>query len=122
MTAWVILKRFWFVLPLVGLLITVLLQRNHITAQAGDLKAAQVHVTDLTNANKGYVDALATIKQQRVDNDAIATAVAARLSGNTVRETNTRTIIEKAAANDPAVRDWGSTPVPSGVRGALRTP
>lgn len=115
-----LVKRFWYVIPLVGLLITVLVMRNDLTDKTAKLDAANVRVTDVTAANKGLSTALDKVNAARVDNDAIATAVAAKLGTNTVRETNTRTIIEKAAANDPAVRNLVDTPLPDSVRAGLR--
>lgn len=117
---WLALLKYWWVTAIGGLLITVLWQRNDLTAKNAAIHAAAVRITDLDNANKSQKAALDKIGAAKVDNDAIAAAVAAKLQGNTVRETNTRTIIEKAAANDPAIKSWYDTPVPGGVRDALR--
>lgn len=120
MTALALLKRFWYVIPLVGLLITVLVMRNDLTDKTAKLDAANTRVTDVTAANKGLSTALDQVKAARVDNDAIANAVAAKIGTNTVRETVTHTTIEKAAANDPAVKAVVDTPLPQSVRDALR--
>ena len=117
-----LLARFWYALPIAGLLVAVWFLREDNRVQAADLKAATEHVATLETANKGLSQAIDAVKAQRVDNDAIATAVAAKIANNSVREVNTRTIIEKAAANDPHVASWADTPVPDSVRQALRAP
>jgi hypothetical protein len=117
---WGALLKFWWVPLCAALVVTVLLQRNDITSKKAAIDAAATRITDLDNANRNQKAALDKVTAARIDNDAIAVAVAAKLQGNTVRETNTRTIIEKAAANDPVIRDWASEPVPGGVRDALR--
>lgn len=119
-TALTLLRKFWYVIPLVGLLITVLVMRNDLTDKTAKLDAANTRVTDVTEANKGFKEALDKVNAARVDNDAIANAVAAKIGTNTVRETVTHTTIEKAAANDPAVRTLVDTPLPDSVRNALR--
>ncbi len=116
---WAVVRKFWYVLPLVGLLLLVLWQRNSLTDKTAKLDAANVQVTSLTSANKADQDAFAALRGARVDNDAIAAAIAAKLGDNRTIETNTRTIIERAARDDPATRDWASQPVPLSVRGAL---
>lgn len=115
-----ILKRFWYVIPLLGLLITVLVMRNDLTNTHAKLDAAQVRVTDLTKANKTLSDFQAGLAAMRVDNDAIATAIAGKIQINNTREVHTREVIEKAVRNDPATRSWADSPVPVSVRAALR--
>lgn len=119
MPAW--LLRFGPYIALALLVGVVLWQRAHIAEQAGDLKVERAKVADMTEANKTLSQTIDMVTRQRVDNDAIAAAVTAALQGNTQREVQTKTIIERAVQNDPAVRDWGGVPVPSSVREALRS-
>ena len=107
-------------LAIVALIFVVLFQRNTITDRNAKVAAAAVRVADVTDANKSLAKALDATKQARIDNDAIAEAVAARIGGTQTRLVETRTIIEKAKANEPAVRAWGAVPVPVSVRQALR--
>lgn len=118
MPAWLLRFGPYFALAL--LVGVVLWQRAHIAEQAGDLKVERTKVADMTEANKTLSQTIDMVTRQRVDNDAIAEAVTARLQGNVQREVQTKTIIERAVQNDPAVRDWGGVPVPSSVREALR--
>ena len=120
MTTFAILRKFGPFLLIVALAFVILLQRNTITGKAAKLEAANAEIGNLTDANKSLNVTLKSVASRQPDNDAIATAVAAKLNGNTVREVETRTIIERAKANDPAVRAWGDAPVPSVVRDALR--
>ena len=115
------LLRFGPYIALALLVGVVLWQRAHIAEQAGDLKVERAKVADMTEANKTLSQTIDMVTRQRVDNDAIAAAVTAALQGNTQREVQTKTIIERAVQNDPAVRDWGGVPVPSSVREALRS-
>jgi len=84
-----------------------------------DLKLADTRVADVTAANAMAAKALDAAAKQRADNDAIAAAVALKLSGNAARETHTQTIIERAVASDPVSKDWSIVPVPVGVRAGL---
>lgn len=115
------LLRFGPYIALALLVGVVLWQRAHIAEQAGDLKVERAKVADMTEANKTLSQTIDMVTRQRVDNDAIAAAVTAALQGNLQREVQTKTIIERAVQNDPAVRDWGGVPVPSSVREALRS-
>lgn len=115
------LLRFGPYIALALLVGVVLWQRAHIAEQAGDLKVERAKVADMTEANKTLSQTIDMVTRRQVDNDAIAAAVTAALQGNTQREVQTKTIIERAVQNDPAVRDWGGVPVPSSVREALRS-
>lgn len=117
---WVLVKKFWWAVPLAGLAIALFFVREDLKSKSAQLDTAKTRVTDLTNANASQAKSLAAVQAQRVDNDAIATAVAAKVGTNTVHETQTRTIIEKAAQNDPVVRNLLDTPLPDSVRQALR--
>lgn len=120
MTWLTILRKFWPLLVIVPLAFVVLFQRNTITGRTAERDAAVARVADVTTANKGLSDTIASMAAARVDNDAIAEAVAKRIGNTNTRLVETRTIIEKATRNDPAVRTWGAVPVPSSVREALR--
>lgn len=119
---WALFKRFWFVIPLVALAFIVLFQRNTITGRTAERDAAQAQAAQLQETNEANQDIIEALAQARIDNDAIAEAVAARIGEVRTREVNTRTIIERAKQDDPVVRDWANEPIPSSVRGALNTP
>lgn len=114
-----IVRRFWYVIPLVGLTFALLFMRASLAHKDTELTVANAHAVDLTKANADAKLQLDKLAANRIDNDAIASAVAAKVGVNTVRETNTRTIIERAGQNDPKVSTWLREPVPSSVRGAL---
>lgn len=116
-----LLKRFWYVVPLALLGVALMITRGTLADVRGDLKAADARVQSLNEANATLSHTIDMVGRQRVDNDAIAAAVAAQLQGNVARETTTKTIIERAVQNDPATADWGSRPLPDGVRAALRS-
>lgn len=120
MTTLAILRKFWPLFVIVPLAFIVLFQRNTITGRTAERNAAVARVADVSEANKSLSHALDTVRQARVDNDAIADAVAARIGSNSARLVETRTVIERVKANEPAVRAWGAVPVPSSVREALR--
>jgi hypothetical protein len=117
-----LLARFWYVVPIVALTGAVWWLHEDNAVKAANLKAAALQVQTVTTANAGLAVAINAVKAQRIDNDAIATAVASKIGTNTVRETVTNNTIEKAVANDPKVAEWASTPVPIGVRQALSAP
>lgn len=109
--------------PLVALAIFAALflweRGNRIEAES-DAAMAKGRATALTEANRTLSRTIDMVSRQRVDNDAIAAAVAAELDKNATRETVTRTIIEKAVQNDPVANEWASSPVPDSVRQGLR--
>lgn len=115
-----ILRRFWYVVPLLGLTFALLFLRADLAHKETQLVTSKAQVADLTKANKDAQTVIAAFAQQRIDNDAIAELVAAKIKVTNVRETNYQTTIERIAANDPAVRDWRNVPVPVGVRRALQ--
>lgn len=112
--------RFWYIPALLAAAFTILWLRNDNLEKSGDLKAANVQVADLMRANKAAQVALDKVTAIRIDNDAIATAVASKIGSNTVREVHTNTVIEKAAHDDPQVRALVDTPLPDSLRQALR--
>lgn len=118
--ALLLLRKFWYVIPLAGLLIFALFQKIELTRTKANLKAAETRVTDVTLANQSLNNGLSHVRLQRIDNDAIALAVAAKVGKNEVIETHTETVIEKAAKNDPVVKTWIDAPLPNSVRDALR--
>lgn len=119
---WALFKRFWFVIPIVALAFIVLFQRNTITGRTAERDAAVKAEAQVREANRSQEETIRRMAGARIDNDAIAEAVAARIGDVRTREVNTRTIIERAKANDPQVRDWADSPIPNGVRGALNPP
>ena len=120
MTTWAFVRKFWPFGLIVALAFVVLFQRNTITGRTAERDAAQARVKDVSEANAGLQATIRTMASARVDNDAIAEAVAKRVGNTQTRLVETRTIIEKAKRDDPAVRNWGAVPVPSSVREALR--
>jgi hypothetical protein len=115
-----LLGRYWYIPALAAAIFAILWLRNDNLAKSGDLKAANTQVADLTRANKAAQQALDKVTAIRIDNDAIAAAVAAKIGTNTTREVRTNTVIEKAAANDPQVRAVTDIPLPDSLRAALR--
>jgi hypothetical protein len=98
----------------------VLWQRNTISTQGGKLNLAAQQITDLTAANASAQVTINGFAQQRIDNDAIAAAVAKRLESNRAQTEGQRQAIRNAT-NDPSVRNWANQPVPSSVRNVLET-
>lgn len=120
MTWLLFIKKFWPFGVIIVLAFAVLFMRNTITDRTAERDAAKARVADVTEANAGLKRALELAGQARIDNDAIAEAVALKLKGTQARVVEYRTTIEKVKANDPVVRAWGVVPVPSRVREALR--
>lgn len=113
------LRKFWPAIP-IAVLAAYAGYQHYQHERAEDQLSALMTVNEtLSDANNSQERSLAAVSAQRIDNDAIATAVAAKLSASVTHETNTRTIIEKAVSNDPKVADWAATPVPVVVRRAL---
>lgn len=98
----------------------VLFQRNTISTQSGKINLAAQQITDLTAANASAQAQIDKFAQQRIDNDAIAAAVAQRLETNRAQTEGQRQAIRNAT-NDPTVRNWANQPVPSSVRHVLET-
>lgn len=119
-TALSLLRRFWPAIPIVALAVALWFAREDAHVARSDLKAANEHVQTVETANASLKTAIDAVKAQRVDNDAIAAAVALKLGDNATREIQTRTIIEKAVHDDPKVRDWADSPLPDSVRAALQ--
>ncbi|WLJ71245.1 hypothetical protein [Sphingomonas phage Birtae] len=119
---WAFIKRFWWIGALVALAFVVLIQRNTITDRTAERDQSKAEAAQLRETNKANEDIMKALASRRVDNDAIAEAVAARLGTVREREVNTRTIIERAKQDDPNVRDWADRPIPNSVRDALNTP
>lgn len=121
MAFWALARKFWYAPLLIGLVVFVLLQKLDLAGTKADLAVSQARVTDLTTANQTLDGALTQIRLQRIDNDAIALKVAAKVGVARTVETHTQTVIEKAVKNDPVVRYWADSALPSGVRDALRS-
>lgn len=103
------------------LIITVLVQRGNLISVHAKLDTANLRISDLTDANKSLAASLQKVSQIRVDNDAIAEVVAAKMQDVKTREVHTREIIEKAVNDDPKVRDCGNMPLSDSVRQALHS-
>jgi LysB family phage lysis regulatory protein len=100
----------------------VLWQRNTISTQSGKLNVAAQQITDLTAANASAQVTIDSFSKQRIDNDAIAAAVATRLESNRALTEGTRQAIRNASNANPTVRAWADTAVPDSVRRALSPP
>jgi hypothetical protein len=116
---WKLALKFWYVVPLVLLLGLFLWQRNELTGTKADLVASKAREQDLQLANQSAQAALSQVRLARIDNDAIALQVAAKVGRAKDTETHTETIIEKAVANDPVAKSWADQPLPPTVRDAL---
>lgn len=115
-------RRFWPLFVIVPLAFVVLIQRTTISDKTAKLDAKTAEAANLSKANAANVRIIEGFSKQRIDNDAIAEAVATRLNKNGVREVNTRTVIERLKRDDPQVRDWANVPVPDSVRRTLARP
>ena len=114
-----LLKRFWPVIPIVGLAVALWFSNEGRKTARADEATAKQYAATVTEANGRLAGALDTMKQMRVDNDAIATAVAVKLGVNTARAADTKAAIEKAVNDDPKARNWSGDAVPDSVRKAL---
>ena len=102
------------------LIVAFLWQRGSLVKANAKEKAARVELGTALAANVQNEKTIEGFRQQRVDNDAIALAVAERL--NVTRSGTERIAIElREARNDPKVRDWSDTPVPDSVQRSLST-
>ncbi len=106
---------------IVGLVIAVLWLRGNNAKLAGEVDVVKIERDGAIKANKANEEAIEAFKRQRVDNDAIANAVASKLNSNRARTERSRQAIRNAQ-NDPNVRAWANQPVPSGVRSAIEAP
>ncbi len=118
--SWVLARKLAPIVIIALLIAAVLWLRGDLTRVRAEREAAKVQVATVTKANEPLARSLDTIREQRVDNDAIAATLAAAIGDNRMVETRTNTIIREAAANDPVVYDWLGQPVPGSVREALR--
>lgn len=119
---WAFVKRFWPLFVIVPLVFVILFQRNTITGRTAERDAAVKAEAQVREANRSQEETIRRMAGARIDNDAIANAVAAKLTAVKTREVNTRTIIERAKTNDPQVRDWADSPIPNSVQRALNSP
>jgi hypothetical protein len=108
-------KTFGPYIAIVGLIMAVLFLRNDNTAAHAGEKAAKVEAAGLREANAADARTIASFGQQRIDNDAIASAVAARVNVNVTHETRVVTALKDAKRNDPQVRNWADTAIPGSV-------
>lgn len=96
----------------------VLWQRNTISTQSGKLNVAAQQIVDLTAANASAQATIDSFAERRIDNDAIAAAVAQRLDSNRAHTEGQRQAIRNAS-NDPTVHDWAAMPIPDLIRRLL---
>ena len=117
---WAIIRKFWPAIPIIGLAVALWFVREDDRRQAANAKAAQAQVQTVTAANAGLAVALKSAQANRADNDAIAQSVADKLQGNIRTVNTTKTVIQKVIASDPKAANWADTPIPVGLRDALR--
>ncbi len=116
---WQVFRKFWYVVPLLGLTFALLWLRTDLADKRTELATASAKNADLTKANKDAATVIAAFAAQRLSNEAIADLVAAKIKVTNTREVNYQTTIQRIA-NEPAIRDWRAVPVPVGVRSALQ--
>jgi hypothetical protein len=104
-----------------ALIALVLWYRGDMAKANGDKHALAVELQSAIDANKEAQKTVDAVRAQRVDNDAIAEAVANKLETNRALF-DRRTVLLREARNDPQVRSWADTPVPGSVRAALAAP
>lgn len=103
---------------IVGLVMAVLWMRGNNAKLAGEVDVVTLQRDTAIQANKENEKTIEAFRQQRVDNDAIATAVASKLSLNRARTERSRQAIRNAQ-DDPTVRAWANEPVPDSVSRAI---
>lgn len=102
-----------------GLLIGALLWvKIDLAKTKGDLALKTAEAAQLKKTNEQNARVIEGFTQQRIDNDAIAEAIAARLNLNRAQTEKVRVQL-KEARNDPTVRDWAAMPVPDLVKRLL---
>lgn len=117
--ALVILKKYWWVGIIVALAFFCMFEYADIKKKETDLANRTAQVKDLTKSNEDAALTINRFAQQRIDNDAIADMIASRIKITNTRETDYKTIIQKAVT-DAKVASWATTPVPVSVRNALQ--
>lgn len=115
-------KRFWHWFAIAGLIMTVLYLRGDNASLEGRAERAETKAATLQAVNDSNVKVIEGFTEQRLANDAIIQQLAGARTANADRETTVRIAVEREARNDPTVRAWLDTPVPSGVRDAIRQP
>lgn len=98
----------------------VLWQRGTVNKLSGERDLAVTQANALGDIVIADNKTITSLSQRQIDNDAIANAVAKRLDSNRARTEGQRQDIRNAT-NDPSVRNWANTPVPSSVRTVLET-
>lgn len=102
------------------LVIAVMFMRGE-KLKAESLKdRAVAEANALREVNKQNADTIKGMADNQATNDQIVKDLAADVAAIRERGVTTRTIIEKAAANDPIIKTWTEEPVPAAVRDALR--
>lgn len=104
------------------LLIGVLYFRGEMLKSDGIADTARIEADSLRAINAKNAEAIERQVAAIKANASIMAAMQADLAAIRDRREVTRTVIQKAAANDPVVKSWVETPVPDSVRDALRRP
>lgn len=106
-------------IAIVALIMVVLFYRgDHIKVKA-QRDAAVTEATSLRKTNEQNAATMTRLSAAAEANARIAEGVATDIAAIRERGTNARVIIQEATRNDPSVRAWADTPVPSRVRDAL---
>ncbi len=101
-----------------ALLAVALWFRGDLAKANADKKALGVELVKVAEANKEAAATIEGFRNQRVDNDAIAEAVFGKITAN--RAMFERTTVQlREARNDPNVKPWADTAIPSRVQDAL---
>jgi hypothetical protein len=104
-----------------GLVIAVLWLRGNNAKLAGQVDVVTIERDSAVKANEANEKTIEAFRNQRVDNDAIAAAIASKLNSNRARTEGQRQAIRNAQ-NDPNVRAWANQPIPSIVRDTIEAP
>lgn len=120
--AWALFKKFWFVLPIVGLAFAVLWLRADVASAKADRDTAKAEAAILKGVNDQNAKVMEGYLEQRLANDEIVRQLGEAMQGNANRETNVRIEVEKEARNEPASRDWLNQPIPNGLRRVIEQP
>jgi hypothetical protein len=115
-------KRFWHWFAIAGLVFVVLYMRGDIASLKGRAEQAETKAATLQAVNDTNARIIEGFSEQRLANDAIIQSLAGKRTANAEREVEVRTVIEREARNEPAVRDWLNQPIPNGVRRAINPP
>jgi hypothetical protein len=104
----------------IGLLVGgLLIKDGQLRSARGERDVARIERDQFKATAEQNGRVIEGFAKQRVDNDAIATAVAAKLNLNRAQTEKVRVELRKAQDNDATVRDWAVTPIPDLVQRLL---